>query len=112
MNRQARVVMFGTTDQREIVPVTDWFDFGNVTFFEAVKALALQEAALLEGAIFLNIQTRDEHDPRIPPAVFKVEVKREAKILNPRRCSDKPMPKSFMAKVWEAACRNLSICDE
>ena len=84
MNRQARVVF----DASGRVKHTRWESYGNVGFFDALRQCALTWANPDYRNTLLWIEVRDEHDATIPPAVYKVEVVREARILNPRRDAD------------------------
>lgn len=85
MNRQARVV---STMPSGTIPITDWVSYGDVTFFDAARQLALEESDFRDGVCRIKIEVRDEHDRVIPPAMFDLEVTREARILNPRRDTD------------------------
>ena len=85
MNRQARVVADIPSGR---IAMTKWQSYGNVGFFDAVRKCALATANPDFPSVKLSIEVRDEHDTTIPPAVYKVEVVREARILNPRRDAD------------------------
>ena len=104
MNRQARVVWEvprWDCPGKQIQALSEWQSYGNVTFFEAVRDLALQASDRKKSVDQVKIEVRDEHDPSIPPAVFDVEVTREARVLNPRQGFDKQEPKGFLASVWD-----------
>ena len=85
MNRQARVVADIPSGR---IAMTKWHSYGNVGFFDAVRKCALATANPDFPSVNLSIEVRDEHDATIPPAVYKVEVVREVRILNPRRDAD------------------------
>jgi hypothetical protein len=85
MNRQARVVADIPSGR---IALSKWHSYGNVGFFDAVRKCALATANPDFPSVKLSIEVRDEHDAMIPPAVYKVEVVREVRILNPRRDAD------------------------
>lgn len=98
MNRQARTVVQKTDG--EVFPVGKWINYGDAGFFEAIRDHALKYAPASTGPIVLSIEVRDCEDPAISPAVYRVEVVREARILNPRRDADKHEQAPTLAGVW------------
>lgn len=107
MNRQARVVCNLPNWDGPGVRVhglTEWYSYGETTFFEAARDLALQVADHKKSVDQVKIEVRDEHDPSIPPAVFDLEVTREARVLNPRRDADRLKVvegKGILVSVWD-----------
>ena len=110
MNRQCRTVALETdTGDWEYVD-QEWSNYGNVTYFNAVRRHAVEEAA--DSFIFtgkMKIETRDEHDLLLGSKVFTVEIKMQATVLNPRLDTDKitdttsVVPKrNLLTKFWEA----------
>jgi hypothetical protein len=95
MDRQARVVInrYGAG----ITPITEWESYGSVGFFDAVRQHALENTV---GSGLLSIETRDADSPEDGSKVFRVEVTREARILNPRLDTDKNESKGLLANVW------------
>lgn len=97
-NRQARLVADLETG---LYAMTSWQSYGDVPFFTAARKLALEVSDPKKSVDVVKIEVRDENDPSVPPAIFDVEVTREARILNPRLDTDALESKGFLASVWD-----------
>lgn len=104
MNRQARVVI--NRFDAGPTPVTEWESYGAVGFFSAVRQHALENTV---GSGSLSIETRDADSPEEGSKVFRVEVVREARILNPRLDTDKQESKGLLSRIWDLVLGRIHV---
>lgn len=104
MNRQARVVI--NRSDAGPTPITEWTSYGPVTFFKAIRQHALENTV---GSELLTIETRDADSPEEGSWIFRVEVVREARILNPRLDTDKQESKGLLSRIWDLVLGRIHV---